>query len=167
MLKLIGTDGTRLYTFELAPGTLTVGRSSDRDICIPDKTVSRSHATVTVPRAGRSCSVTDNGSHNGTTINGRRISDVSDLKVGDKIMFGSVEFAVRDESDTSSRRAHPTTAVLSPNDPEKSVFLSINEALKPLPPAVEDLPGLFPTISEMARMLVLSEPREVMLERSL
>jgi len=167
MLRLVGTDGDRLYSFVLEPGTHQVGRSGDLSFCIPDKTISRTHAVVEVSASGVEVFVTDAGSHNGTTVNGVRISKRRRLNVGDTVQFGRIEFRVRDDDQSKAGSSRPTTAVLTEHDVEKSMVLSVNEALQALPSRVTERPELFPTLSEMARMLVLVEPRENMLERSL
>lgn len=168
MYKLIGTDGNRLYSFELKPGSFTLGRSSERDFHVPDSTVSRTHARIEVRDGGESVYVTDTGSYNGTTVNNVRIETTVHLKLGDRVGFGRTDFKLASESErTMAPTKPPTRALLSEGGGEKSVFLSINEALKPLPSKVTDLPEVFPTLSEMARILVLSDPKEVMLERSL
>lgn len=167
MLRLVGTDGDRLYSFVLEPGTHQVGRSGDLSFCIPDKTISRTHAVVEVSASGEEVFVTDAGSHNGTTVNGVRISKRRRLNVGDTVQFGRIEFRVRDDDQSEAGSSRRTTAVLTEHDVEKSMVLSVNEALQALPSRVTERPELFPTLSEMARMLVLAEPRETMLERSL
>jgi len=167
MYKLIGTDGIRLYSFDLAPGTYQIGRSAENSIHIPDKTVSRKHAIIEVAASGEEVFVTDTGSHNGTMINDVRIASRRGVKVGDKVCFGKTEFKIQSGNEKSVVHPRPSTTLANDNDIEKSVFLTINEALMPLPQKVTDLPELFPTLSEMARILVLHEPREAMLERSL
>lgn len=167
MLRLVGTDGDRLYSLELTPGTHRVGRSGDPEFCVPDKTVSRNHAIIEVSSAGDEVSLLDESSHNGTTVNGVRITDRWTIKVGDIVQFGRVEFRVTDDDRPEARSSRPTTAVFSEHAVEKSVVLSVNEALRALPSKVSQRPELLPTLSEMAKMLVLAEPRETMLERAL
>lgn len=167
MLKLTGTDGTRLYSFDLTPGRHEVGRTQERDIYIPDGTVSRRHATIEVTSSGEEIFVTDDGSHNGTLLNDVRIRERSRVREGDRIVFGSTEFHIRADDGSEVSKPRPSTTLANDQDIEKSVFLTINEALRPLPSKVTDLPELFPTLSEMARTLVANEPREVMLKRSL
>lgn len=167
MLSLIGTDGEHYYTFKLDPGRYLVGRKSDCDICIPNSTVSRRHAEVEVDASGRNVFLTDLGSHNGTAVNHVRVTARTEVRSGDQIGFGSTEFRLSDGEQPAAAATRTNRPQLSDFDPEKSVFLDINEALKPLPARASDNPELFPTLSEMARMLVLSDPREVMLERAL
>ncbi|HUV31373.1 MAG TPA: SpoIIE family protein phosphatase [Acidobacteriota bacterium] len=167
MLKLIGTDGEKYYAWDLSPGRYRIGRTSECDLSIPHATVSRSHAELYVLPDGRQCFVTDLGSHNGTLVNGVRLSERTAAKAGDSIVFGRAELRLTSDQEETVRSSHPTGTVLSDLDPKKSVYLSINEALKPLPSKVTDLPGLLPTLSEMARLLLPHEPREVMLQKSL
>lgn len=75
MFKLVGTDGDRLYSFDLEPGSYQVGRGSEVPFCVPDKTVSRAHALVEVSPTGLEIYVSDSGSHNGTTVNGVKLLD--------------------------------------------------------------------------------------------
>lgn len=168
MLKLIGTDGTRFYSFTLEPGRYTVGRKEDCNFCVNDKTVSRQHAEIEVPNDGCQIIVRDLGSHNGTSVNGIRVNGHTVAKRDDMVMFGQVEFRLADTSEsTKPETKSPTTTQLAQFDPAQSVVLDIKEALRPLPSKVADIPELWSTLSEMARMLILSEPKQTMLERSL
>lgn len=169
MLKLIGTDGRRYYSWNLEPGKYFVGRKAESDFLISDQTVSRKHAEIEVMSSTGSCFLIDLGSHNGTMVNGERITSRVEIKTGDRIMFGSAEFKLTSSETRQSTGPSkvPTTSLFAKNEPEKSVFLSINEALQPLPSKVTDQPRVLPTLFEMAKMLVLPEPKEVMLERSL
>jgi sigma-B regulation protein RsbU (phosphoserine phosphatase) len=115
---------------------------------------------------GDQCTLVDLGSHNGTVVNGAKIQSRVTVKVGDRIMFGQTEFKIA-PADESQSITGPTKTRLSDRDPENSVFLSIDEALTPLPPKVTERPELLPTLFEMAKMLVLPEPQEEMLQRSL
>ncbi|HPI31814.1 MAG TPA: SpoIIE family protein phosphatase [candidate division Zixibacteria bacterium] len=86
------------------------------------------------------------------------------VKPGDMIIFGQVEFRLTDDPDAGVRS---NLTRLSAVEPERSVYLDISEALKPLPARVTDRPEVVPTIFEMAKLLVLPEPEQVLLERSL
>lgn len=170
MLTLVGTDGEHYYTFELKPGKYVIGRRPDCDISIPNKTVSRQHAELEIDSSGDAGFLQDLGSHNGTTVNNLRVHDRIRIKAGDQVAFGSTEFRLSANGDAPpsvSTHTRVSLAQLSDIEPEKSVFLDINEALKPLPAKVTEQRELFPVLSEMAKMLVLSEDKEVMLERAL
>ncbi len=165
MLKLIGTDGSRLYDFDLLPGTHDVGRVEERSICIPHKTISRKHAVIEVPTEGEPITISDTGSHNGTVVNDRRISSPTVIKSGDRIMFGGTDFRIKETGEAVPVVPRPT--LLADSEPEKSVFMPLNEVLRPLPAKVTELPELFNTVSEMARTLDVDESRDDMLERYL
>lgn len=167
MLKLVGTDGKRFYSWLLEPGKYTVGRGPECDFTILHKTVSRNHAVIEVDPAGDKCFLADSGSRNGTMVNRDIITNRIQLRQGDFIIFGITEFKLTSADESSGGFQGPTKTRLSEKDPEKSVLLSINEALKPLPAKVTETPELLPTLFEMAKMLALHEPKEVMLERSL
>lgn len=168
MIKLIGTDGERYYSWVIEPGKYILGRLDENDFPVPDRTVSRRHAEIEMDGSADECYVRDLGSHNGTTVNGQLISDRTKVKIGDHVGFGRTEFKIADENSDRTETKPPPTKLLGKEDPsERSVFLSLNEMRQPLPSKVTDLPELVPTLMDMARMLVLPEPRETMLERSL
>ncbi len=165
MLKLIGTDGRKLYSWELPPGTYSIGRQTQCDFFIQDKTVSRNHAELIVTDDLSVMTLADKGSHNGTAVNGFKIIAPTEIKSGDNIIFGQVEFRIAADDDSTKSKVNTTN--FTKDEPEKSVFLDINEALKPLPSKITEKPEVLPTIFEMAKMLVLNEPKEVMLDKSL
>lgn len=160
-LTLVGTDSNRSYAWELKPGTYTVGRQPECDFSVQDKTVSRSHARILVSPTGEVL-VEDVGSHNGTTVNGNKVTAPLVVKSGDQISFGATDFRF-----SNGQPAAASTPKLTERDLEKSVVLSLAEALKPLPSKVTDIPELYPVMSEMARLLVASEPRDEMLTTAL
>ncbi len=166
MYKLVGTDGERFYSWELNPGSYTIGRGDDCDFCILNNTVSRNHALLTVGAGPGNIVIEDKKSHNGTYINGSRIDSTHDLDAGDIILFGKAEFKITESSSTSqsSTRAHMALAGV---EPENSIFMPLDEAMRPLPPKMTDIPDLVPTIFEMAKILDMTDPQETMLERSL
>jgi len=170
MLRLIGTDANQYYTWDLKPGEYIIGRKTSSPQCdfmIADQAVSRKHARLEVSGDGRNCFLTDLESHNGTFINGERVHDRMALKSGDNIMLGGSEFRLMEETTVPPGISKPTRTRLSDYDLEQSVMMPMAEILKPLPSRVADLPELLPTLFDMAKMLVLPEPKEVMLERSL
>lgn len=167
MLKLVGSDGSRYYSWSLRPGKYVIGRAKDSDLYLPDGTVSRPHAIVECSADGEICYITDQGSHNGTVVNGERITGRVELKDGDHLILGRVELKVVRGDKLGVTTSQGETTRLAASDPEKSVFLSLQEALQPLPPKVTDLPEVLPTLFEMAKILVLPEPQEQMLQSTL
>lgn len=74
---------------------ITIGRSRDGDVVIPDASISRLHAIVRDGRGGP-WKLLDAGSTNGTTVNGANApqqgtGNAIDLKTGDNVRIGQVE----------------------------------------------------------------------------
>jgi len=167
MLQLIGTDGKRYYSWPLTPGRHIVGRQKDCEFHISHNTVSRRHAEVIVESETRQCFVNDLDSRNGTLVNNVIINERVPVQKDDRIMFGQTEFRVADADSVDGATPSRAKTTWSDEELEKSAFLSIKDALQPLPGKVTENPEFIPTILEMARMLVLREPEEVMLQKSL
>ncbi|MDX2304944.1 MAG: FHA domain-containing protein [Microscillaceae bacterium] len=72
--------------FRLNKPTITIGRSANNDIVIPEQTVSSKHATITIEKG--SFFINDLGSTNGTFVNGNRVTSKL-LKSGDIIKLGA------------------------------------------------------------------------------
>lgn len=167
MLRLVGTDGARYYSWPLKSGKHLVGRQAECELCVPHPTVSRRHAEIEVSEDGSTCRVIDLGSHNGTMVNGESLGEAREVRVPDQITFGQTEFRLADSDAAESATSVPVSASLWDQEPENSVFVSINEALQPLPTKITELPELLPTMFEMAKMLVQPDERDVILHRAL
>ncbi|MEY4881827.1 MAG: hypothetical protein RLZ87_1256, partial [Armatimonadota bacterium] len=76
--------------FELPEGETVVGREFGNGLVVASDTVSRRHASLL--RSGNSASVIDHGSTNGTWVNGVKVASNQELRVGDSVRFGSVEY---------------------------------------------------------------------------
>ena len=68
-------------------GGATLGRSRQCDVVVDDPNVSRTHAELR-PRGG-SWVLTDLGSTNGSSVNGRRIDAPTVVRPGDEIELGT------------------------------------------------------------------------------
>jgi ABC-type multidrug transport system ATPase subunit/pSer/pThr/pTyr-binding forkhead associated (FHA) protein len=68
--------------------TVTVGRAKTNGIVVPDALASRVHATLTSTPAG--LEIRDNGSSNGTFVNGNRITSAK-LRDGDVVTIGNTD----------------------------------------------------------------------------
>jgi sigma-B regulation protein RsbU (phosphoserine phosphatase) len=167
MLKLVGTDGKKFYSWALRPGKYIIGRNPGADFTIPNKTVSSRHAEIEIIAEAGKYLLTDLGSKNGTAVNGCRIEAETSIKIGDNILFGQAEFKLAEgEEDQISSPGSP--AMIYGDDlPQNSVFIPLEETFRPLPQKVTDLPELWPTLFDMAKMLVVTDPKEMMLEKSL
>jgi hypothetical protein len=69
-LKLFGVD-IGVSEFELHKRTITIGRSSNNDLQLPNRAVSRGHATIT--HQGDEYTLIDANSTSGTTVNGEPV----------------------------------------------------------------------------------------------
>jgi hypothetical protein len=87
-VALVRTDTNQRVP--LTGNTVTIGRGSDRTITVDDSRVSRAHASL--HRKGQVWSVTDDGSSNGTRVNGTELAarDPRTLHPGDLIEVGPV-----------------------------------------------------------------------------
>lgn len=81
----------------LSPGATAIGRAVEHGVSLPaDRRASRHHATVEVSDDEESVAVIDQGSKNGTFVNGARISK-SPLTEGDILRVGESFFILRHE----------------------------------------------------------------------
>ena len=86
-------DGTR-NVVPVSPGLLRLGRHADNEVCLPERNVSRRHATVELAADG-TCSLTDLGSYNGVFINGTRVQKAATFKAGDNVRVGDFRLELR------------------------------------------------------------------------
>jgi len=72
-------------------GTTAIGREGVDDLALSaESTVSRRHAEIA--RTGDTVTVTDLGSTNGTFVNGHRLTASQELRSGDTVHFGAIQF---------------------------------------------------------------------------
>jgi len=89
-LWLVGPEG---QSYELKPGSLTLGRAKGCDIQVNDPQVSRQHAKLEFD--GQKCTIYDEGSANGTFVNGQRVgAEGLPFKVGDRLRVGTTNFSL-------------------------------------------------------------------------
>ncbi len=138
MLRLVGTDGTKFYTWELPPGKWKLGRSAERDFFVSHSSVSRHHAEIEVSADSKQVHLTDLGSHNGTTVDGVRVSERLAVKMNAMIAFGAAEFKIVQADKLEMDKTRPALLNLGEADLEKSVVLPMQEAMKPLPSKLSD-----------------------------
>ncbi len=89
--RLVGIQGTYIgQVFDIVSGSKVIGREATCDIPLPnDTTTSRRHATIAA-NAG-DYSIRDEGSSNGTFVNGARITEQK-LLPGDEVQVGGTRF---------------------------------------------------------------------------
>ena len=85
-----GTGDDALF-HSIVTDEFRIGRHPDSNLLIKSDTkVSRRHATI--KRKDSHYFIEDNGSSNGTIVNGQKIGGRTELKVGDRIGIGKREF---------------------------------------------------------------------------
>ena len=87
---LRGVSGPTFGKIYAMVGAMTVGRSSDCDICIPIDEISRNHAKLQTASDG--VVVEDLASANGTFVNDQRVHAGTLIKPGDEVRFDTVRF---------------------------------------------------------------------------
>jgi hypothetical protein len=90
------------------PNMITLGRTANNDLVVPDVSVSKFHAFFkAVPKGFE---LADAGSKNGTWVAGQELAprgEALPIKIGDRLRFGRIEFTVVDAGacwDTIDRR---------------------------------------------------------------
>jgi pSer/pThr/pTyr-binding forkhead associated (FHA) protein len=93
-LILLSEDGVS-QEFPLTDQTISIGRDEHNIVCLSDKSVSRHHATL--KRVFRGFIIQDEGSTNGTRVNGRPVTKQF-LKHNDLIEIGQYHLRFLEES---------------------------------------------------------------------
>lgn len=108
-------SGARDWRISLDAGRMTIGKSGENDVPLPDDpTASRLHAVLERFPAG--WCVADLGSSNGTRVNGARIWSSRRLRHGDEIRVGQTRLIFRDfqgagGAETEAEEAPPSLTV--------------------------------------------------------
>jgi pSer/pThr/pTyr-binding forkhead associated (FHA) protein len=87
-LRVQGVNGSQNGLGLNRLGSYTIGRRTGNDLSISDKSISRKHCRIDFD--GENFWLIDCGSHNGTYVNGRRVSRCM-LYDGDLIRLGKVK----------------------------------------------------------------------------
>jgi DNA segregation ATPase FtsK/SpoIIIE, S-DNA-T family len=96
--RFVPAPGSPLDAIFISEGVAFVGREAATSThVIPDSSVSRRHAQITSTPS--SVTITDLGSSNGTSINGKDISSAVALRPGDEVAFGRARYVFSDGSD--------------------------------------------------------------------
>jgi pSer/pThr/pTyr-binding forkhead associated (FHA) protein len=120
---LRGVSGPTFGKVYAMVGTLTVGRSSDADLCIPIEEISRQHAKLQSAASG--IVVEDLGSANGTFVNDQRVHTPTLLKAGDEVRFDTVRFLLvspaQEAQQATAVRSEPAAA---PADSSRGLWIA-------------------------------------------
>jgi general secretion pathway protein A len=111
---LLASEGKTVIERELMPGRLVIGRTSDNDLQIDSKFISRHHCQI-VTQAD-SCLIEDLNSTNGIYVQSKRVRR-HNLNDGDVVQVGQHEIMYIDERSPRSRHppeAHDTEVIEKP-----------------------------------------------------
>ena len=93
-----GENGTN-QRVNVSGHSFTVGRHPSSNLCLSDSTVSGRHAEILTINCD--LFVRDLNSTNGTLLNGRKLQNLTGLRSGDVLHFGSVMYALQSSTDES------------------------------------------------------------------
>jgi phosphoserine phosphatase RsbU/P len=111
-ITIESADGSR-QKFKVGKERVTIGRSRDCDIFLPDQWLSRHHAEIR--RRGQSAFLADLRSKNGTLLNGERVAAERELRHGDVISLGEhrLTFTTDEEETVEENEAPEGTRIFS------------------------------------------------------
>jgi signal transduction histidine kinase/pSer/pThr/pTyr-binding forkhead associated (FHA) protein len=128
---LIKTGEEKGKSYPIRDSVVLIGRDSSNTITLPDKKVSRKHASIS-PQ-GSEFLIEDLGSANGTMVNNRPVRQKI-LKPGDEVRMGStlLEFAIlTDEDGPSEDRKDDSPMVLPASDRDPAKGSTVQLTLRP------------------------------------
>lgn len=125
------------FTFALEGDPVSIGRSADNDLALPDQFCSSRHALIVRTRDGHA--VRDQGSKNGVFINGIKILEETLLRKGDEILLGSTRIVFDEQSPTR------VEMVEGPAGPANyNTMIQVRDILKRPAPDTRAAPALMP-----------------------
>ena len=114
-IRVINDDG-RVYNVPFLKNQLSIGRSKDNDVILPDQTISRNHANIMQTEEGYL--LTDLGSFNGTQVNEESIQNAL-LRHNDHIKIGRTKLIFLTKKETTSSLAE-SLILITENEDEKN-----------------------------------------------
>ena len=144
MPRLIVNENGNRRVFEVGEGPVTVGRSTKNLLSVMDLKASRHHCRIEA--ADGAWRIVDEGSQNGTLVNGSLISQ-RPLRHGDMIEIGQTQI-VFEEKDGA-----PTPAVSAATPDEFSRTMELPKPARPKPPKSAD--GVEELVRDRANLLRL------------
>ncbi|PJA76626.1 hypothetical protein CO151_02215 [bacterium CG_4_9_14_3_um_filter_65_15] len=156
-VKLKGHAECLGLDFPLKEGRYLVGRTDEADLRLDKPQVSRRHAEITVEEG--KVQVCDLGSHNGTSVNGAKVTGTITLNPGDKVEFANLGFRV-DDGTATAEFSRPVTMLGRPFEP--SVEISWDEVSNRRERDRDLQSLLFRVLAEAGNLLTIPRaPREM------
>ncbi|MCH9684194.1 MAG: FHA domain-containing protein [Deltaproteobacteria bacterium] len=118
---------------------LTIGRRPTNDIILPNDGVSGSHARLLV--TGRTLTLIDLGSTNGTFIGGERIEGPRPVAAGDRVLIGEYQLGFELVDGAAAHGSGPTVTTTTPVPRlplSAALGWTADAALPPPPPLLDD-----------------------------
>lgn len=141
-LKPIGQDGPG-KSIPIKGAKFFIGRAEDCQLKVPSDLISRHHCVIVVE--GEYLAVRDFGSKNGTFVNGEKVLGEHELKPGDRLMIGEVEFEIERPVEIGGEKkpkiksvteaAARTVEAASDDDFELDDWIEVDSATKTTPEA--------------------------------
>ncbi len=159
---LTGRIAGRKERWPLKDGRYHVGRDSTAEIYLGDPLVSRRHAEFVV--SGETVSVRDLGSSNGTTVNGRRVTEAP-VTAGDLVGFGgNVVLALHAEGAPQPSRVSSEELISERGTLETNLKMSLDSVRNVTGPETSLDTVLFRSLTEAGQFLVHDLPMEEVFE---
>ncbi|MFH1136378.1 MAG: FHA domain-containing protein [Pseudomonadota bacterium] len=153
---ILSLRGRELDKFLLGQGKIVIGRSPECDIKIDNPAISRKHSVIEFN--GEDYLLSDQGSSNGTFLNGERLTGPSRLKPGDVIGLAKFELQFQDASRAEVEK------MIGGMDMEATMMVDSERMAK----AFQSAPSGSPTISGPRKLVVLkgdANTKELVIER--
>jgi len=90
---VLSRPGKPVQRFQLTKPVITVGRAEGVSLRIPSPEISRKHCVLSFQEGF--WQVKDQGSSNGTFVNGTRVGGLTQVNPGSRLRFGKVEFVLQ------------------------------------------------------------------------
>jgi signal transduction histidine kinase len=162
--KLVAGEGRDRATYTVgSEDSVTIGRSAENDLVVPNKLVSGRHAEVVLSPDGPL--IRDVGSKNGTWVNGDRIDGVRGLVHGDRIVIGGQPLNFLAEPDLER-----TEVTLREDEPETTQIHAAIDSRAPLNLHDESLESArknLAILNETGSLLLIAKDEEELSSRIL
>lgn len=154
-------DGTP-SRWSLGDGPHRIGRGSESEVRLADRSVSREHAVIVID--GGRAEVRDLGSRNGTWVNGRRIEGSAVVQAGDALRFGSIELLLEGGAAAGPVRREVALSLSEAHQLHTTTRLSWKDIQREGVAATPADRRFLQVLTEAGQLLVLPRPLESMLE---
>ena len=110
--------------FEFEALDVTIGRGVENDVVLNDAGVSRNHARITAQ--GQQWILSDNGSSNGTELNGAVIARATQLRAGDRIGVGPITFRFESKNEAAPVLRAAASGAAGPSGEQETRITSLS-----------------------------------------